>query len=261
MEEGSHKPIIEKKVFDPVQNILKQRRNQTRRLRTPNYLTWLVKCGECGAPIHVTYPGIEPKRRFKYYVCNNRYYFKSYDQDYIRADILEGSVIKEIEKLSRRREVIFSLVQDYVSHNRERVPELESERKEVLKKINLLEKEKEKFSRWLLREDITTIVVNHINTLMDEYENREATLKQELWEVEDKITSIQHKNYNAEGLSDYLKDFVNSFNNTLDFGERKLFIEAPVDKVVIRDNKKVTIYLQPPLPSLGFITPSLALRV
>jgi hypothetical protein len=41
--------------------------------------------------MHVTYPGIEPKSRFKYYVCNNRYNHHSCDQEYIRAEILEAS--------------------------------------------------------------------------------------------------------------------------------------------------------------------------
>ena len=72
--------------------------------------------------MHVTYPGIEPKSRFKYYVCNNRYNFQSCNQDYVRADILEGSVIKEIEKLSLRQDVIGSLVQDFVDHNRAKLP-------------------------------------------------------------------------------------------------------------------------------------------
>jgi len=116
--EGSHKPIISKDRFDSVQETLKSRRNHFRRLRTPNYLTGLVRCGKCNAPMHVTYPGIEPKSKFKYYVCNNRYYFKSCDQDYIRADILEASVIKEIEKLSLREDLITSLVQECINCNR-----------------------------------------------------------------------------------------------------------------------------------------------
>lgn len=45
MAEGSHKPIIEKSIFDCVQGTLAQRNNKTRRLRTPNYLTGLVNRG------------------------------------------------------------------------------------------------------------------------------------------------------------------------------------------------------------------------
>ena len=67
-------------------------------------------------------------------------------------------------------------------------------------------------------------------------------------------------NYNAEGVCDFLRNFVEVFPD-MDFGERKLLIESLVQKVVIGKNKKVTVTLQPPLHSLGFDTPSLALRV
>jgi len=125
MAEGTHMPIVEKEVFDRTQEVLRERNHRSRVLRSPNVLAGLVRCGKCGAPMHVTYPGVEPKCRFKYYVCNNRYYFKSCDQEYIRADLLENSVIREIEKLSRRREVIAAIVQDYVQCNKAKRSDLE----------------------------------------------------------------------------------------------------------------------------------------
>ena len=66
---GTHKPIIRKEVFDAAQRTLRGRNHQTRQLRSPNCLAGLVKYGLCGAAMHVTYPGTEPKGRFKYYVC------------------------------------------------------------------------------------------------------------------------------------------------------------------------------------------------
>jgi len=90
---GIHQPIITQELFDTAQKTLRERNHKTRQLRSPNYLVRLVKCSLCGAPMHVTYPGTEPRSRFKYYVCNNRYNHKSFKQDYIRADILETSVI------------------------------------------------------------------------------------------------------------------------------------------------------------------------
>ncbi len=193
--------------------------------------------------MHVTYPGIEPKNRFKYYVCNNRYNFKSCDQDYIRADILEGSVIKEIEKLSLRQDVISSLVQDFVEHNRAKLPELEGKKKEALNKIELLEKEKNKLSRWLLKNDLTPQAINYVNAQVDEYSEKEKDLQEQLWKIEDEISSIRIETYNVQGLCDYLKGFVKAFTDDLDFGERKLLIESLVNKVAIGKNKKVTVTL------------------
>ena len=61
-------------------------------------------------------------------------------------------------------------------------------------------------------------------------------------------------------ICDYLKGFAEAFTGDLDFGERKLLIESLVNKAEIGTNKKVTVTLQPPLHSLGFLSPSLALR-
>lgn len=54
--------------------------------------------------------------------------------------------------------------------------------------------------------------------------------------------------------------FPEKLTDDLDFGERKLLVESLVNKVVIGINKKVPVTLQPPLRSLGYLSPSLALR-
>lgn len=87
------------------------------------------------------------------------------------------------------------------------------------------------------------------------FSERERDMQEELWRVEDEINSIQLANYNANGICDYLKDFVRASTDDLDFGERKLLIESLVNKVVIDKKKKVTVALQPPLSSLGVFIP------
>jgi len=164
------------------------------------------------------------------------------------------------EKLSLRQDVIGSLVQDFVDHNRAKLSELEGKKYEILKKIELLGKEKEKLLKWLLKNSLTQQAVNYVNAQVDEYSEKEKDLQEQLWEIEDEINSIQIENYNVQGLCDYLKEFVKTFNGDLDFGERKLLIESLVNKVAIGKNKKVVVELQPPLRSLGFLSPSLALR-
>ena len=105
--------------------------------------------------MHVTYPGTESKSRFKYYVCNNRYNHKTCPQDYIRADILEASVIQEIGKLAERKDIIAALVDEYVEHNRKALPELEHKREAIRQEIASLGPEKQKLSRWLRGNELT----------------------------------------------------------------------------------------------------------
>ena len=55
-------------------------------------------------------------------MCNNRYNHHSCAQEYIRADILEASVIREIGKLAERRVVVSALVREFTEHNRSQAP-------------------------------------------------------------------------------------------------------------------------------------------
>ena len=113
-----------------------------------------------------------------------------------------------------------------------------------------------KLSRWLLNNELTPQSVSYINAQIDEYGEKERELQERLWEIEDKVSAIQKETANAEGVGDYLKDFVQSFEES-DNGEQVLLVQSLVTEVVIKINKKVTVELRPPF---GFITPSLALR-
>ena len=94
---GTHRPIIKEAQFDKIQKDLKIRKAKTRGLVSPNLLTGLIFC-KCSSAMHVLYPGLPPKNKYKYYVCNNRVIHKNCKTDYIRADILEKNVLDKIRK-------------------------------------------------------------------------------------------------------------------------------------------------------------------
>ncbi len=112
-----------------------------------------------------------------------------------------------------------------------------------------------KLSRWLLNNELTPQSVSYINAQIDGYGEKERELQEQLWEIEDKVSAIQKETANAEGVGDYLKDFVRSFEES-DNGERVLLVQSLVTEVVIGQNRKMVVTLRPPF---GFITPSLAL--
>jgi len=114
-------------------------------------------------------------------------------------------------------------------------------------------------SRWLLQKDLTQEAVHYVNSQVDEYSEKERELQEKVWEIEDKISAFELQNYNVSGICDLLKDFTVTFHG-LHNGERKLLVESIVHKVVIGQNKKVTLVLRPPLEHLGFLSPSIALR-
>jgi len=50
-------------------------------------------------------------------------------------------------------------------------------------KIELLEREKKKLSRWLLKNDLTPQAVNYLNSKVGEYSEKEKALQEKLWEI------------------------------------------------------------------------------
>ena len=259
MAQGTHEPIIDPERFDAVQRILHQRNHRSRQLRSPNCLSGLVRCGLCGAPMHVTYPGVEPKSRFKYYVCNNRYNHHSCAQEYIRADILEASVIQEIGKLAERREEVSTLVWEFTEHNRGvRLPELEARRQAVLKELEGVRGEREKLSRWLSGAGLSAQAIGFINSQVDHLSEQEGQVQERLWAVEDEINAVQNLTYNAQEICDQLSEFVRVFP-TLTDGERKLLVDSLIQEVVLK-HKEVVVAMTPPLASLGLLSTELAPR-
>ena len=208
---GTHEPIITKALFEAAQRTMHERNHKTRQLRSPNYLAGLVRCGLCGAPMHVTYPGVEPKTRFKYYVCNNRYNHRSCKQDYIRSDILEVSVVREIGKLAERKDIIAALVAGYVAYNRKALPELEQKRGAILREIAALGPEKQKLSRWLRGSELTAQAARFVNAQIDQLSEQETRLQEQQWAMEDQINELQKESYNAEAIAGQLFEFVQNF--------------------------------------------------
>jgi hypothetical protein len=80
--------------------------------------------------------------------------------------------------------------------------------------LELHEKEKTKLSRWLLNNELTPQSVSYINAQIDGYGEKEREFQEQLWEIEDKVSSIQKETVNVEGVGDYLKDFVRSFEES-----------------------------------------------
>ena len=63
--EGSHPPIITKRLFEKVQNVLKQRHRATRKKKYDYVFRGFIECGECGAMITAELK----KKKYIYYHC------------------------------------------------------------------------------------------------------------------------------------------------------------------------------------------------
>ncbi len=96
--EGKHEPIIAKKLFDKVQEILKQKsRPHHKPKNEPKALCGLIQCGECGRMITA-----EKQKGHIYYRCTKKW--TTCSQRYIREEELDRQLSSLIQKVSLRQD-------------------------------------------------------------------------------------------------------------------------------------------------------------
>ncbi|TSC85480.1 MAG: Resolvase protein [Microgenomates group bacterium Gr01-1014_16] len=100
---GRHEPIVSKKLFDRVQEVLKIRGRPQKQATDPRPLTGLVKCGECGMMITGEvktkhYKNTNRTAYYTYYHCTKKSKRHTCRQSPIRADDLDGQLSETIKQ-------------------------------------------------------------------------------------------------------------------------------------------------------------------
>jgi DNA invertase Pin-like site-specific DNA recombinase len=91
--QGTHEPIIAKKLFDKVQDILKDKSRPKKRSQIAYPFRGLLKCGECGCAITS-----ETKKGHNYYRCTKKKIACS--QKYLREERLSEQISNILQKVS-----------------------------------------------------------------------------------------------------------------------------------------------------------------
>jgi DNA invertase Pin-like site-specific DNA recombinase len=97
LHKGTHEPIITKKLFDRVQEVLKQRSKPMRKNSNPKPFTGLLRCGECGMMITA-----ELQKGHVYYRCTKKNKTIDCKQPYAREENLDRQLSSLIQKVSLR---------------------------------------------------------------------------------------------------------------------------------------------------------------
>ena len=102
IHEGKHEPIITKKLFDKVQEVLRDRGKPQRKANDPKPLCGLLHCGNCGMGITA-----EVRKGHTYYRCTKKSKTVKCLEKYIREEELDRQLSQELQK--------FSLPEDWAS--------------------------------------------------------------------------------------------------------------------------------------------------
>ena len=91
--EGKHEPIISKKLFDSVQEVMMRKSKPKSRGLKPYLYRGFFRCGECGCFITT-----ETQKGHNYLRCTKRK--NPCEQKYTREEIITSEIQKEIKKVS-----------------------------------------------------------------------------------------------------------------------------------------------------------------
>ena len=93
MYEGTHEPIITKKLFDKCQEVMRLRGKHKEKQTTKFIFRGLMRCGECGRMITA-----ELQKGHVYYRCTKR--LTNCTQKYVREEELAAQIKSFIQKVS-----------------------------------------------------------------------------------------------------------------------------------------------------------------
>lgn len=234
--ENTHEPIIDKKIFDTVQTLLKSNKNK------PNgkniyLLSGLMYCKECGHSIGINQSS-DRKRKYtacSYYSANSKFgictpHSNNYDK-------LEEMVLDEIRQMLKR----------YVDNStfKDKVEEARKKNDIRIKKtyqINMLENKIKNNFNYIdkiyedkLKGDIDIEMFNRLSLKYKEdieaMKTQKAELEEDLSKIDDKQEEkSKHKILNK--INEYL---------SLEKPSRTLLVNL-IDKILISDNKTVEIH-------------------
>jgi len=107
--EGKHQPIVSKKIFDKVQEILKQRgRPHHKQKNEPQPFCGLLKCGHCGMAITGEYKVKKQKNGnehfYTYYHCTHKSKTIKCNQPCVRQEILDKQISLLLQKFSLKQD-------------------------------------------------------------------------------------------------------------------------------------------------------------
>ena len=241
---GAHKPIIKEETFNKVKEILPIRKAKTRSFVSPNLFTGFIFC-RCGAPMHVIYPGPPKTEKYKYYVCSRRIAYKDCDTEYIRADILENSVIDQLRCIAEDKLRLQRIINNLKKENKKLLPSLKGKQKQIINKVSILNKQKDGLLKWMSQKEAKPYTLNVLNEKFEKIELELNELTHKLWQVEEELRKRLHFGLSSEKVSLYLKNVVETF---VDFeeAEKKRILTEAIQKIKVNSKNEVHLFLNLP---------------
>ncbi len=234
--EGKHQPVISKKIFDKVQEILKQRgRPHHKQKNEPQAFCGLLKCGKCGMAITGEYKVKKQKNGnehyYTYYHCTHKSKTIKCKEPCIRQEVLDKQISLLLQKFSLKKdwaeELNKMLEKDknkttqsfttFVQENKKRIAEIQTKLKRLLDGY--------------LEQDIEKEI----------YRNEKAKLLSEKKSLEEKISGLEQKQTGwLEPMRNWIKEAesIDKIANNSDLFAKKVATKEIFGSNLILQNRE-----------------------
>ena len=205
LHEGKHEPIISKKLFDLVQEVMKLRGQPERKSKNePQPFCGLISCTECGMMITGEYKVKKQKNgnvhNYTYYHCTKKNKNVKCSQPCIREEELNRQLSSEIQKVSLPRDWAEELEKMARNDFKNSAQSVGASVKERETKISVISQKLERLLNTYLDQDIEKEI----------YRIEKAKLILQKKSFEEEITSLSHKQNDwLEPMLEWLKDAQN----------------------------------------------------
>ena len=186
--EGKHQPVISKKIFDKVQEILKQRGKPRRKTKNePQAFCGLLHCNHCGMMVTGEYKIKRQKNgnehHYIYYHCTRKNKFVKCKETAVREESLNEQISSLLQKFSLRKDWAGQLLSMLEKDKKENAQSSNAFVKEDEERIVTIKSKLQRLLDGYLEQDIEREV----------YRNEKAKLLSEKKSLEEKISTLSQK--------------------------------------------------------------------
>ena len=177
--EGKHEPIISKKLFDKVQEVMESKSRPNK--KKPKYFVFrgFIHCAECNCLITA-----ETQKGHNYYHCTKRK-IKCF-QKYVREEELTKQISKYIQKVSLPDDWAKNIIAELEKEKTEKTQSSESFAQNLKEKISVIDGKLERLMNAYLENVVS----------LSEYQENKNNLVQQKQILKDKKTSFEQKRDN-----------------------------------------------------------------
>lgn len=219
---GSHKPIIEKKVWNNARNRMKtldriQVKNSKPCSQYRHWLSGIMKCSYCGGTMSYTMM----KNKYEYFRCNKHLKGSCSKANYIPVKTVEEIVIQKIKKDLLNIELIIKQV---YKHKLDEIDQLNKKLKAVRSKYELA----------------SNAYLNKVDTL-EEYQHKKMRIKVEEKSLLECIESIKVTEGKKRAKKDKLE--VDEVIDLIKSGRKKRVLHTFIKNIIVNADDKI-IYIE-----------------